>query len=81
MMGAARVLVTPELLAVALRFPEGTRITKAAMAATGRYVVLTVDHVGLHTAADAATLPLARPTYRRNEAPQLGAVFVSWGQD
>jgi hypothetical protein len=78
-MGAARVLVTPELLVVALCFPEGTRITNASLA--DRYVVLTVEHPDLRAAADATALPVARPTYRRHEALRLGAVFVSWGQD
>lgn len=78
-MGIARVRVTPELLAQALCFPEGTRITDAAFA--DRYVVLTVEHVGLQPAADVAELPMVRPTYRRNESPHVGAVFVSWGQE
>lgn len=80
-MGIARMRITPELLAQALCFPDGTRIINAGMDDTGRYVVLRVEHAGLQAAADGAELPEVRPTYRRNESPHFGAVFVSWGQD
>lgn len=81
-MGIARVLITPELFAAALPFPDGARIVNAGMDPSGRYVVLTVEHAGLHAAADARDLPMARPTFRRDDDhPRPGIIFVSWGQD
>lgn len=76
-MGAARILVTTELLRECLHLPVGTDIVLAVTVEWGHMIELTVTHPDLKCQAQPSELPpLLTPTFRRQEP----VVFEGWNQ-
>lgn len=83
-MGMARVVVSPELLVAALRFPDGTRIRAAEWLAASEQIVFTLTHDDIRVVdPDPDALPpIVRPLFQKAaEFNAHGATFVGWGQD
>lgn len=82
-MGMGRVFMFNDLLAQALRFPDGTRITGVEWLPASEQIVLTLTHEDIRVVdPDPDSLPpIVRPLFQRTvECNSHEVTFIGWGQ-
>jgi hypothetical protein len=75
-MRAIGVLISPELILMALPFPEGTQVKSVNKTERPGEIYVVIEHSGLPELAEGQEPPLCKPLFGRNEQV---VYFKDWG--